>query len=82
MIKLLSWTFQPCFGQFTKFLVERSSETGLFRHLSYNIFHSLQFPKYISHEDHLFFLNCAKFNLDFKTAKKKKKIRTSVLLLR
>ena len=35
-------------------LVEASSETQLFRHLSNNVFRNPKFPKYISYEDQLF----------------------------
>ena len=35
-------------------IVERYSETRLFRHLSNNVFATLQFWKYISYEGHFF----------------------------
>ena len=38
MIKGLLCRFQQCFGAFTMLLVEGSSETGLFRHLSNDVF--------------------------------------------
>ena len=38
MIKVLWCRFQQCSGTFTVLLVERSSETGLFRHLSNHVF--------------------------------------------
>ena len=38
MIKVLWWIFQQCLGTFTILLVEASSETGLFRHLSDYVF--------------------------------------------
>ena len=36
-------------------LVEGSSETRLFKHLSKNVFWNPQLPKYISYEGHIFF---------------------------
>ena len=38
MIKALWWIFQHCLGTFTILLLEASSKTGLFRHLSGYIF--------------------------------------------
>ena len=38
MIKVMWWRFQNCLGTFTILLVEASSETGLFRHLSNYVF--------------------------------------------
>ena len=38
-------------------LVERFSETMIFRHLSNHLFRSPQFWKYISYDDHPFFEN-------------------------
>ena len=46
MIKVLSFSFEQSFGPFTMLLVEGSSETGLFRHLSNLVFQSL----YVSSE--------------------------------
>ena len=53
MVKVLLFSFQQCFGPFTMLLVEGSSETELFRHLSNHVFRS-QAQKYISYEGHLF----------------------------
>ena len=36
-------------------LVEGSSETRLFKHLSKNVFWNPQLPKYISYKGHIFF---------------------------
>ena len=38
MIKTMWWRCEPCLGTFTMLLVEASSETGLFRHLSNHVF--------------------------------------------
>ena len=67
---VLSFSFEQCFGPFIMLLVEGSSETGLFRHLSNHVFPSSSVPKYISYEDQLFFWKVSKLNLDFENAKK------------
>ena len=54
MVKVLSASFEQCFGPFTMLLVEASSETGLFRHFSNYVFRSPLVQKYISYEGHLF----------------------------
>ena len=38
MVKVLSFRFDQCFGPFTMLVVKGSSEMGLFRHLSNNVF--------------------------------------------
>ena len=40
MVKLLSFKFQQCFGLFLMLLVKGSCKTGLFRHISNNVFQS------------------------------------------
>ena len=42
-------------------LVEGSSETPLYRHLSNNVFRNPEFRKYISYEGHLFFQSVTNF---------------------
>ena len=55
MVKVLSFSFEQCFGPLTMLLVEGSSETGLFGHLSNHLFPSPEVQKYISYEGHHFF---------------------------
>ena len=43
MVKVLSFSFEQYFSPFTMLLVEKSSETGLFRYLSNHVFRSLNF---------------------------------------
>ena len=64
MVKVLSIRFQQRFGPFATLLVEASSETGLFRHLSSQVFRSPQVEKYISSEGHPFFSKCSQLNLN------------------
>ena len=52
--------FQKWLGTFTMLLVEGSSETGLFRHLSDHVFRVCNFEK----------KKCLKFDLDFKNGEK------------
>ena len=54
MVKLLSFSFKKCFGFFTMVLVEGSSETGLFRHLTKPVFQNPEVQKYIGYESDLF----------------------------
>ena len=61
---------QQCFGPFTMLVVERSSETGLFGHLSNLVFRSQYFRKHISYKGHLFFKNVQDFIYISKTQKK------------
>ena len=51
-------------------LVEMSSETSLFRHLSNHVFRSPYFRKYISYEGQLFFHNVQNLMYISKTRKK------------
>ena len=70
LVKALSLRLNRCFGLFTMTPVERSSQTGVFRHLSKHVFLGRQFWKSISYEGHLFFWKCSKFNADSRNAKK------------
>ena len=70
MVKVLSSRLQQCLGPFTMLLVERSSETGRFTHLSNHVFERPQFWKYIGYEGHLFFWNSSKFNVDCRCAER------------
>ena len=76
---VLSFRFQQCLGSFTMFLVEGSSETGLFRHLSNHIFRSPSVQKHIIYQGHLLFWKCCKFNQDFHNAIKIGKMYFSFL---
>ena len=70
MIKMLWCRFEQCLGTFTMLLVEGSSETGLFRHLSRNVFRVPNFGKTKAVMLIFFFSKCLKFNLKFKKATK------------
>ena len=50
--------------------VERFSQTGVFRHLSKDVFRGRSFRKYISYEGHLFFENVRNLMQIRKTPKK------------
>ena len=63
----------------TMLLFEGSSKTGVFRHLSNNVFRSLYLPKYMSYEDHLWFENVQ--NIIY-MSKIQKKIERKVFPLR
>ena len=69
--KALSLRLNRCFGLFTMTPVERSSQTGVFRHLSKHVFRGRQFRKCITYEGHLFFWKCSKFNANSKNEEKK-----------
>ena len=69
VVKLLSFIFQQCFRPFNVLLVERSSETGVFRHLSNHVFQSPYVQKYISYEGH-FLLKMFKLECKFTKCKK------------
>ena len=64
---VLSCRFQQCLDPFTMLLVERSSETGLFRHLSDHVL-GVRNLKSTSALSVIFFKKYAKFILDFKNA--------------
>ena len=69
MIKVLWCRFQQCLGKFTILLLEASSETVLFRHLSDYAFGVRNFENTKSMSG-IFFWKCSKLNLDFKNASK------------
>ena len=69
MVKVLSFTFQQCFSLFTVLLVQGSSETGLFRHLSNHVFRSSYVQNYISYEGN-FFRKIFKLDLNLESGKK------------
>ena len=70
MIKVLWSIFQQCLGTFTIFLVEGSSETGLFRHLSNHVFRVRNFGNTKAVRVMFFFSKYFKFNLDLNKAGK------------
>ena len=53
VVKMASCSFEQCLGTFTLLLVEGTSETGLFRHLSKHVSRSLYIQKYISYFGHV-----------------------------
>ena len=57
MGKVLSFSSEQYFNPFSTLLVERSSEKGLFKHLSNNFFPSPYVEKCINYEGQLFFEN-------------------------
>ena len=57
MVRVLSIRFQQCFGVFMMLLVDGSSETGLFRHLSNHVFRIPLVQKSIGYQGHLFSQN-------------------------
>ena len=61
IIKVLSCRFRHCLCTFTILLVEASSETRLFRHLSNNVFGACNFGNTKSYEGHLFFQRVQNF---------------------
>ena len=74
MLKGLRLRFLQCFGTFTMLLVDGSSDTGLFRHLSDHVFGGLNFGNTKSMRV-IFFPKYLKFILDFKNeAKKREKV--------
>ena len=69
LIKVLWCRLQQCFVTFPIFLVETSSETGLFKYLSDYVFGVPNFENKKSMR--VFFISkCLKFNLDFTNAAK------------
>ena len=70
IIKVLWCRFQQCWGTFPMLLVEVSSETALFRHLSDSAFRLCNFENTKSMKVNFFPKNL-KCNLDFKNATKK-----------
>ena len=77
MVKVLSFRFQQCFGPFTMWLLEGSSERGLFRHLSNHVFENPSVKKYIRSS---FLWKCSK--IDSKFRKCLKKLQKSFSFLR
>ena len=69
MIKVLWCRFQQCFSTFSMLLVEGSSPTGHFRHLSTHDFGLRNFRNTKAMRV-IFFSRCLKINLDFKNAAK------------
>ena len=61
MLKVLLFSFGPCFGAFNMLLIERSSKKGIFKHLSNHVFLGLSVQKYISFEDQLFLKKIRKY---------------------
>ena len=57
MINTPSWRFRKHLGRFHMLTTKACSETVLFREFSNKDFYSLQFRKYITYDDHLFFQN-------------------------
>ena len=80
MLKVLWFRFQQYLGQFTMLLFEGSTKMGLFRFLSDQSFLSLEFPKCMSYEGHLFLENGQ--NLIYMLKKQKKKMRKSFSVYR
>ena len=72
LVKVVNLDSGKCFFPFTMLLVEGSSETGLFRHLSNHVFWSPSVKKYIHYEGQ-FFLKV--FKIESKFRKRKKKFR-------
>ena len=69
MIKMVWCKFQQCLGTSAMLLVEGSSETGSFRHLSNLVFGVDNFEN-TKTKGVIFFSKCLKFKLDFKNAAK------------
>ena len=61
MMKALSWRFRSQLGRFRLLTAKACSETVLLREFSNKDFQSLQFRKYNSYDDHLFFQNVQYF---------------------
>ena len=71
MVRVLSFSFEQYFNQFTMLLVEGSCETSFLRHLSNDVFWTLKFEN-TSGRRFIFFLKI--FKIEFKFTKWKKKI--------
>ena len=69
MVNLALCRFQKPLGPFAMFVVESTSKTRFYRHLSNHLFRRRFFGKYIGYEGH-FFWKCSKCNLHFKSAEK------------
>ena len=70
MAKALLFSFEQCFIPFTTLIVQGSSETRTFRHLSNHVFRIPSGQKYISFEV-IFFLKMLKIEYQFPKGKKK-----------
>ena len=57
MVKVALSRFQMCLDPVPMFLVEGTSKTVFYRHLSNRFFPRRQFGKHIGYEDHLLFEN-------------------------
>ena len=64
IIRVLPCRFQSCLGTFTILLVQASSETGLFRHLSHYVFGVRNFEK-TKFMRVIFFSKCSNCNINF-----------------
>ena len=75
MINLLSARFRKYLRRFHKLTVKACSETALFRKWCNQVFHNLEFGKYISYDDYHFFKT---FKISCRLQKWKKKIEKKV----
>ena len=67
---MLPSRLQKCMVPFTILVLEGSTETGLFKHLSNHFFQCPSFRKYIGYEGHLYFGKCSIFNAYFRDSEK------------
>ena len=72
MMKVLSCRFYKSLGPFNMLTVKGVSETVFFKEWSNQVFHSLEFPKESSYDNHLFF---KMFKIRYRFQKLNKKIR-------
>ena len=79
MVKVVSFSFEKIFGPLTMLLVQGSSETGVFRHLSNKSFGFRKFEK-TSAMRIIFFLKM--FKIEYKFRKWKKTWGKDFLFLR
>ena len=70
MVKVLSFSFEHCFGPFNTLPFEGSSETGLWRHLPNYIFGVRKLKKTSAMRIIFFFLKMFKFEFQFTKCKK------------
>ena len=79
---MLFFRMQQCLGPFTMILVEGSSETGLFRHLSNHLFQESIISEIHRRSGSSFFWKCSKFNKSSeKQRKNEKKFFVSEILV-
>ena len=57
IMKVLSWRLYKSLGPFNMFTVKGCSETVFFKEWTNQVIDSLEFPKYSSYADNLFFIN-------------------------